>query len=318
MDPSNVVDEDTAALILQLQLQDAQDLSALANEGEATDAELALALYQDELQRTTTIIGDRKITKSIARACETDGALLNQTFAQEQAAARDRTAAYRLGGIHQPRLIEAAHPPATELDDEELERLSAFNTVASPGVRLIEYPENGGSSTAPIVYRRCIACQENTADHDLATVPCNHDYCRTCLCDLFRASLTDESLFPPRCCSEHITPLDEDVRILLSEDLIEGFRKKKVEFETKDRTYCSNHACAVFIHVQNAHESVACPECHTVTCTLCKAAGHIGDCPEDAGHKQLLEVARANNWQQCPSCKRMIELELGCNHITYA
>jgi hypothetical protein len=101
--------------------------------------------------------------------------------------------------------------------------------------------------------------------------------------------------------------------------LVKDYNKKKVEFETKDRTYCANHACAVFIHVQNSQgESVTCPECHTATCTLCKAVGHVGDCPEDPAHKQLLELARANQWQQCPSCKRMIELDLGCNHITYA
>jgi hypothetical protein len=45
-----------------------------------------------------------------------------------------------------------------------------------------------------------IACQEQTEFVDVARAPCQHEYCRPCSEDLFKALLTDESLFPPRRC----------------------------------------------------------------------------------------------------------------------
>jgi hypothetical protein len=33
--------------------------------------------------------------------------------------------------------------------------------------------------------------------------------------------------------------------------------------------------------------------------------------------QQLLEFANANEWQRCYSCKTIVELDTGCNHMTY-
>ena len=144
----------------------------------------------------------------------------------------------------------------------------------------------------------------------LARTPCKHEYCRDCIQGLFQASLTDDTLFPPRCCKQPIT-FGGGVRI-------RSFESKLIEFDTPDRTYCSNQLCSAFIRVENIlEEKATCPECSTITCTVCKSESHLGDCPADAGLQQVLAAAEEHRWQRCFNCRRVIELEVGCNHITY-
>jgi hypothetical protein len=48
---------------------------------------------------------------------------------------------------------------------------------------------------------------------------------------------------------------------------------------------------------------------------VCKA-NHTGDCPEDVGLQQVLDAAQEYGWQRCYNCRRVVELDIGCNHIT--
>ncbi|PVH71728.1 hypothetical protein DL98DRAFT_387736, partial [Cadophora sp. DSE1049] len=32
--------------------------------------------------------------------------------------------------------------------------------------------------------------------------------------------------------------------------------------------------------------------------------------------QQVLQAADENGWQRCYSCRRLVELDIGCNHIT--
>lgn len=131
MDIHTLMDEETATLILQLEFEDAQELAAAieskskGKEGELSDAQLALALYRDEIECRYSIIRDRAITSSIARACQADGALVTSSLSQELTAARDRDAAYRFGSARLPALIGPSQAVEV-LDDETIERLSTL------------------------------------------------------------------------------------------------------------------------------------------------------------------------------------------------
>lgn len=131
----------------------------------------------------------------------------------------------------------------------------------------------------------------------------------------FKVSMTDETLFPPKCCRQ---PIAINIsRIFLKSDLVQQYEKKKLEFGTPNRMYCCNSDCAIFI--PQAHivdETATCPDCDSRTCTSCKARAHTGDCLSDPATQQLLTVAQKNGWQRCFSCWRMVELKIGCNHMT--
>lgn len=149
----------------------------------------------------------------------------------------------------------------------------------------------------------------------MARAPCNHEYCRDCLQGLFTAAIQDDSLFPPKCCRQPITL--PKVRIYLTSDLVRQYEAKKIEYDTLDKTYCSNASCSRFIEIDDAtHDRVACEDCQQVTCTMCKGNMHMGDCPKDKSLQATLALADEQGWKRCDGCKSVIELSTGCNHIT--
>lgn len=154
--------------------------------------------------------------------------------------------------------------------------------------------------------------------NEIIEAPCKDLYCVNCLKDLFIRATADESLFPPRCCRQEI-PFDL-VGNLLSEEEIRVFDNAAVEFNTHDRTYCSNQSCGKFIlpeRINNETSRAECHSCDTDTCSLCKHAFHGGDCTTDNALESVLNLAKGEGWQRCPDCKTMVELTYGCYHITY-
>ncbi|EAW06656.1 uncharacterized protein ACLA_083510 [Aspergillus clavatus NRRL 1] len=47
---------------------------------------------------------------------------------------------------------------------------------------------------------------------------------------------------------------------------------------------------------------------------LCKRAAHEGDCPDE--DEEVLQLSEREGWRRCFQCRKVIELGVGCNHIT--
>ncbi|TVY78338.1 putative E3 ubiquitin-protein ligase ariadne-2 [Lachnellula suecica] len=327
-------DEELAAAIIQCQISDGLELFETLKgkgkmpEGQLSDAQVAIQLYTEDLKRNAAIVSDRQMTRSIAHACQTDGEVLIEVLSQEQGAASDREAACRLGGVAAHATVDPWTVGSEFLNDEMLDKMKALYVsvpVESPEIddeqAVADCEESESSSWAALRKPksgssvRCTACQDNFRFYDAARAPCGHEYCRDCLRDLFRASMTDDSLFPPKCCRQTIPA--GLVRLFLTGDLFRQYEAKKIEYETPDRTYCSNGLCSTFIQAENiANEKATCLACKRVTCTMCKAEAHTGDCPADTTLQLLLDTAHENGWQRCHACRRLVELDMGCNHIT--
>lgn len=43
---------------------------------------------------------------------------------------------------------------------------------------------------------------------------------------------------------------------------------------------------------------------------------HRNDCPSDPALQATLSLATNQGWQRCYKCKAMVELDLGCYHMT--
>lgn len=328
------IDPASARLIIELQLEDAERYfaSSKGKSREPTSEEQAFQMQNEELKAVSQTLLDRRMAESVAAAVRADGQILANCIAQEETAIRDRDIACRWTGGQFPVAKETPRlsQNESELDDENLEKLEilymsglqgSFDTNTLEPVS--EELEGGESSVwaaqrAPqrvLPTRGCISCREETNFANVVRVPCHHEYCHSCIEDLFKASMTDETLFPPKCCRQ---PISMDIaRIFLKPEIVQQYEKKKLEFETPNKTYCYNPECAIFI--PTAHvvgETATCPECDSITCTSCKARAHTGDCLNDPATQQLLAVAQENGWQRCHTCWRMVELEMGCNHIT--
>ncbi|KAL2828190.1 IBR finger domain protein [Aspergillus cavernicola] len=327
------IDQPTADLIVQLQLQDA-GLYFETSKGKSrdpTDEELAFQLQNEELENISQLLVDRRMALSFAAAVQADGPILAEKKVEEENVSKDRRIARQWTDDGFPTFPDDFGTESTALDDETLAKLQILfmsdlegyhNTEGvGMGVANGTETEQAESSTRaaqrnrqPSRIRQCVACREQAAFVNVARAPCQHEYCRSCLEGLFKASMTDESLFPPRCCRQ---PINMSVaRIFLNADLVQQYETKKVEFETPNRTYCYSVSCAAFIGTSHITGEVAtCPDCRHTTCTNCKERAHTGDCPSDTSMQQLLATAQENGWQRCYKCWRMVELDHGCNHM---
>ncbi|KAI7347763.1 hypothetical protein KC354_g13846 [Hortaea werneckii] len=334
-------------LMIQLQLEDSQEMAGQSKgkqrEGTFTDAEFALRLYIDDLEITTTALKDRRMAQSFAKSVMDDAKLIEQVLGDEQQAATDRELAASINNQNgniascssSGTLATAIKDPWQ--DSEILEKAAAIymhttdmNCIATPALAADDGSdvETIAESSAWAASRprkekpktgHCIACGDDKDFFDVARVPCKnkHEYCRECLAELFRLSLTDESLFPPRCDGTEI-PLNY-VRIFLPPDLAKDFEIKYPELSTANRVYCHDPSCAAWIPKSLINDDTnisTCPKCDKTTCAMCKAPSHSGDCPEDEALQQLINIANAEEWQRCSECKRFVELNTGCNHIS--
>ncbi|KAL1614980.1 hypothetical protein SLS54_009321 [Diplodia seriata] len=261
------MDDQSAALVMQLQLEDIANIFATAkgkgradDSGAADDQAYALRLAQQDLEATMAVLDDRKMSQSIARAVHADQHILAREAEAEAVAARDRRLAHQMdgdtdataaGGLGFPALRlggggageegtqggeDREMPDCAVAERENLAKLTALYVSEADGAAMLASgwffedddehgngePESESSSHAAkrqctaTVDRRCEACRDDRKFFDVATVPhCRHDYCRDCLDQLFRLSMTDESLFPPRCCRQ---PISLDVVHLLDLD----------------------------------------------------------------------------------------------------
>lgn len=352
--PFKDMDPLTWQTIVQLQLQDCEELAARAKgkgkqrEGTQTDAQLAMQTYADDLKHSDHYMQDRTMAQSAAMAILADGDLIAETSKEEQQATRDRDMAMSLDArrpnVHDRRRAPptAAGPATADAhnvakkqkkdhndpwqDAEVLEKVTAMymKPPQEPMVDVNDEPEaTAGESSAWAAARKttstrpmrtCVACSEEKDFFQVIRVPCNHEYCRSCLDSLFAASMKDESLFPPRCDNQEISL--EWVRLWLSSEVAKEFEKKYDELSTKNRTYCHDPKCATFISESAYNGAVAtCSKCKKTTCNSCKTPSHTGDCPEDEAMRQLIATADSQQWQRCYKCTAMVELEQGCYHM---
>ncbi|KUI59686.1 hypothetical protein VP1G_06874 [Cytospora mali] len=270
---------------MQLQLEDLQELSSNSKgkqrAGEVNDFELALSYYKTELESSTTFVLDRHMCMSIARAVHRDGNIITELKAQEDQAAADRILALRSqdGNIPSSRNNDGethgSKGEANDVDDELLEKMKALYIFGpkdynDPDAEL-DHPESlawaasrarSGKRSKETAKRQCVSCLDHFEFYDVTRAPCSHEYCRGCLNELFTRSLTDESLFPPRCCGQAI-PVQAN-RFFLSSKLVGEYQAKKLEMDTPNRTYCHQPSCSKFIPPQFIGDDVG-------TCVRCKA-----------------------------------------------
>ncbi|KAK0740464.1 hypothetical protein B0T18DRAFT_332669 [Schizothecium vesticola] len=337
MDMSSL-DHETLRLIIQAWLEDIQELSQSNDPkgkgregGPEANLNVLLETYREELAAAEQLLKDQSMCKSMSLAAIRDGEAIQAAMAVDDQIARDHQLAMELSGHPMP----SASPilprdsnldaPHQDLDDETLERLKQL--FVSEKDLDDKTPQQAESSAwaasrpaqrpkAAPTTRACLACADQFPTCDITKSPCSHDYCRGCVRNLFTLALTDETLFPPKCCGQPISI--DSVRAILTPELRGQFAAKKIEFETPNRTYCHRPTCSAFIPLQFIKGDIArCVQCRAATCAICKAASHLGtDCPDDPSTQAVLELAQQEGWQRCSTCKAFVELQTGCNHIT--
>lgn len=146
--------------------------------------------------------------------------------------------------------------------------------------------------------------------------------CNSCLKRIFRLSVKDPQHMPPKCCTADFIPL-QHVDKLFNNNFKKLWNTKFAEYSTKNRIYCPARKCGEWIRPANIHKEDGrkygkCGQCKTKVCCLCNGKWHGSkECPKDEETNKLLETAKQAGWQRCYSCRTMVELKEGCNHMTW-
>jgi len=324
------IENENFRLLIQIQLDDLDSLLQAGETGLGNDASqsAALKLYRAELLEHAQILADGAMCASLSRAAVADSSAIRAAVQAENQAIQDRRLAEALSrGETIPADSISSAPAAPPQSLHPSRRPQAASSTPSQdflfGARSSAWASSSQvprlQSKSAIQGKPCVACGDVIPQSDVLTCPppCTHGYCRECLESLFKAAMTDESLFPPRCCS---TPISiETASRYLPRSVVNDFLEKRVEFSTPNRTYCYQPTCSAFIRPENIFRTVAtCTKCGDRTCTICKSRSHPGqaECPEDPSVRQMAEIAAQNGWQKCRPCGRYIELDTGCNHMS--
>lgn len=171
---------------------------------------------------------------------------------------------------------------------------------------------------------------ENETEIDVCTICCDdfplasllvltcpdaaHKWCRECLDGAVNRSLETECQYPAKCCGQEIA-FDSS---WVSSELYHDYQTRKLEWGGERRLYCHEHACSTFIPPAHTENDVGtCSKCNAKTCALCKGGFHEAPCPpQDRATQDVLNMAKTKGWQQCYRCERLVERNMGCDHIS--
>jgi uncharacterized metal-binding protein len=325
------LDDEIVALTLQMDelnyRENTQKAKYSAND--IPDLELAYTNYLNEIGAHLAFLKDVKLAHSIASAVNTDAQAIAELMHENERAQVDHRMAIQMS-TDDPEL--EAPPPYTQevrndyIEDEVVRRLAALLITDD---ELYEDPQVEAGPSVPYTQRQavalgklareafeCTACSKEFRWADVVQLTCEHPYCAPCLREFIMAGVIerDLALIPPRCCGAAV-PFGAIVSTLTQTEMAD-FQHAELEKATKDKTYCSNPDCGRFVAPKDILAGEAtCSRCNTKTCATCKSTGHEGDCPEDLDIQATLELGAENKWQRCFSCRALVEIERGCNHM---
>ncbi|CAI6340721.1 unnamed protein product [Periconia digitata] len=304
--PSPMMDEELNALALQLEeakLFAQSTMNSLSTE-DHPDYYVAHTVYLAELQRQHANLTDKRLACSIGVAVHSDGDSVLNLASQEVLSRADRHLAVDFVQTN------AGFENAPSLDQRAEAKIQDWVDTAGHSQNLGILAERSHGDHA---------AHEPSSYHSLGsivTLSCGDTYCTGCLKELFVLATKDETLFPVQCHKELI-PLDI-VSEYLSKDKLEAFTRASVEFKTIDRVYCSNRECGRFIlpsQLDAESRKATCDKCGAQTCISCKNKFHESNCEEDVAIKQVQEMAAGLGWKTCYSCKTLVSIRSGCNHM---
>ncbi|CAI7599377.1 unnamed protein product [Penicillium glandicola] len=122
------VDQPTAELIIQIQLQDAFSYSETSKgkSRDPTDEYLAFQLQKEQLEEISLALKDRRMAMSFAAAVQADGRILSETQVEEESASKDRLVARQYMHGEDVASRNDFESGTADLDDEILEKLEVL------------------------------------------------------------------------------------------------------------------------------------------------------------------------------------------------
>lgn len=327
------LDDEILALALQMEEINYREemKKAKYTPDKTPDLEVAYTNYLAEIEAHLAFLKDVKLAHSMANAVNADADAIAEIAQIETQAQEDRRVAVQMS-TDDPDL--EAPPPYAEvvrndfIEDEITHRIAALLS-SEHGVH--DGVEDGAGPSSSYTERQadamgklarnqfeCTACRDEFRFTDIIQVVCEeqHQYCGSCLKQVIMNGVVNHDLtyMPPRCCGKELSRAI--IVSNLTEEELEDFTNAEIEKNTHEKTYCSNAECGRFVApCYIAAGKATCPRCEARTCVMCNSTQHEGDCPADTGLQAVLDMGAENQWRRCFSCRSMVAIEWGCNHM---
>jgi hypothetical protein len=162
---------------------------------------------------------------------------------------------------------------------------------------------------------------------------CGHSYCSGCL-QHYLESAPHTKNFPLACLGDEggckvpisIPEIRRFLQPQVFQALVEVAFRAYLDQHTQELKFCTTPDCQqIYRHspTDSGTRTLQCPSCFSTICSACDEEAHEGmTCQERKAYKDPAEQDRLFNiWanehgKQCPECRRVIEKNEGCNHMT--
>lgn len=278
--------------------------------------------YKSKLAALTLIGGSayimsKTVRKAVDSTCKNAKSWISDKFSQPK---RKRTLAI-LGGV-------GATALGTWLAYKSYQKWGREPIRIVPQV-IAAVSAAGGAVAAAQPGQTCNLCFEGNDRMQYVRLECGHSSCTDCLNGMLNTALdgdhnTRNLLCPTLGCREPLT--ENDIRSINHRRVVEFSDLKTREAVDADQTFkhCPNRQCN---HTYQAPADVCpqryrCPDCRYTYCPICLRT-HNGNMTCAQAREQLVnqDEQQYNNWvrqhaKPCPQCRRPIEKNDGCNHMT--
>ncbi|KAI5854248.1 hypothetical protein BZA05DRAFT_393655 [Tricharina praecox] len=229
-----------------------------------------------------------------------------------------------------PSLSESSESPTDTWTAERSEAGETDTTATSSSSSLTEvctaeYSEAGETDAAASF--TCTCClQELPANEQTRSALCHnpeHLWCNSCHHRMFTNAQSDESQYPPRCCSPSHAVDSEPLHFSELERNKWQQRRAEMSVPPEKRVYCADlKGCGLFVGERRGRLSarfpiaLRCSDCGTKTCAVCTGKAHSRLLCVRHNTQQteqsLEELAKRNHWRRCPYCKVLVIRAGGC------
>jgi hypothetical protein len=331
---SSLLEDEIIAFSLQLEVLNDENGTRKGKHAvdRVPDLEVAYMNYVAEIESHLSFLNDLKLAHSIANAVATDAQAIEEIISKETQSAEDHRVA-----VHLSNGDNEFEPPPPYVEnpegiDEKDELARRFEYLLVSDLQEAERDDQEGESGPSVPYAQsqatalqkltdeqfeCVSCTEKFRFGKIVTLKCDHRYCGACLKRVIMRGVSEHNLayLPPRCCQVPF-PFGLIVKCLTEKEL-EDFQNAEEEKGTLEKTYCTNRDCGRFVSPKFIKAGKAvCPRCNARTCSMCENPYHPGDCPADVDLQTTLRLGEEREWQRCYSCRSLVAIEYGCNHIT--